>query len=165
MIRKIFLIFFSFVLCAKFCFADEPATVWKCAVYPVTKDRSILKYARIEFRGDRAVLYTYFKLPPITAGFSPFAIPYKFFGKSKNNPNVFVFMSDENESILAVDTVRHVAAEAGTLLGMMPSDINEREHILYGKKIRTSEVQKTGASAAGYYCNVNQNIKFPDEVS
>ena len=72
-----------------------------------------------------------------------------------------VYLYAENNSILAIDTKRHLAAEGATLLGLMPSDINDKEFTLFNKKYKLTQLQKTGANGMGYYCNIDQNIKLP----
>ena len=162
MLKKFIALCFYFIAISYmgFCFADMPMTKWKCAVYPVSSNPFTKNYALIEYNENKAIKYTYFK-SPITPQFSLLKAHYKFFGRSKNNPDVLVYLYAENDSILAIDTVRHIAAEGSTLLGMMPSNINDKEYILFNKKHKLTLTQKTGASGTGYYCNINQNIKLP----
>lgn len=165
MLKKFTLLCFYFIAIffVEFCFADISMTKWKCAVYPDSSSNSsphIKNYALIEYNGNKAIKYTYFT-SPIDGQFYLLKHHYKFLSMLKNNTNVLVYLYAENSSILAIDTVRHLAAEGSTLLGMMPSDINDKEFVLFNKKHKLTLEQKTGASGTGYYCNIDQNIKLP----
>lgn len=162
MLKKFVLLCFYFIAISymEFCFSDISMTKWKCAIYPTSSSPFTRNYALIEYNQNKAIRYTYFK-SPISPQFSLLKSHYKFLGKSKNNPDVSIYLYAENDSILAIDTVRHIAAEGAIFPEMMPSNINDKEYVLFNKKVKLSPGDKTGASGTGYYCNINQNIKLP----
>jgi len=87
---------------------------------------------------------------------------YNYFGKTTNDPSTAIYIDEENTSILAINRKRRLASDAGTLMPMMPDNINATYDTIFGEKHKLTPTQKTGASATGYYCNINQNIKMPD---
>jgi hypothetical protein len=135
-------------------------TKLKCAVYPDSSSPYTKNYALIEYNENKAIKYTYFN-SPLDGQFYLMKYHYKFLNKLKNNSNVLVYLYAENNSILAIDTERHLASEGATLLGMMPSDINDKELVLFNKKHKLTLEEKSGATGTGYYCNIDQNIKLP----
>ncbi len=144
----------------EFCFADVPMIKRKCAIYPPINSPSTKNYAFIEYNERKAITYTYFR-SPFSGTFGLFKFHYKFLAKAENNSNVLLYLHPNNNAILAIDTVRHVASKANEMLSAMPSDISAQEHVLFNETFKYSASEKTGATAEGYYCNINQNTEFP----
>ncbi len=143
-------------------YANEEFTTWKCIRYPKTNSPYTNNYAIIQFNDQKAIRYSYIQ-PPLSSHFSLLKLNYKYLAKDKNDPFITIYLYPENNAMLVIDKKRRIAS---TALISLPrtNDINARYINQFGKKVKLSLNDKTGVSGDGYYCNINQNTKFPESV-